>query len=82
MTKQQAEAEFRAHHLPTLFKTEAEGTGRVDRPRRAEAWDMYMDDLSAARQITDHQYMSWHQPRWVFTKRCLSPLHSMTKESY
>ncbi len=61
MTKAEAWARFRDEILPSIWA--AEGPRGPDRPRRAEAWNNYTDELCKDGQITLKQYESWTHPR-------------------
>lgn len=69
MNKPQAEATFREHYLPAIKRREAQGTGTVDRPGRAEEWGIFTDTLCKGGLITSAQYANWVSPRWLFSAR-------------
>ena len=54
MTKHQALAEFREHHLPHCPKG--------DTVWRREAWNNFVDSLNKDGQVTDHQAFTWSNP--------------------
>ena len=64
MRKREAEAEFKARHLPAIIASEYAG---IDGPKRSFAWAVYIDGLCKDGQITISQYERWAQPRWLYT---------------
>ena len=62
MTKKEAVAEFREYVLPLIKAKEAQGSGRVDGPMRAEEWNNFTDGLCKGGRITSSQYHSWSNP--------------------
>ena len=69
MTKPQAEAVFRKHHLPLIKGHEARQGRSVDGPVRREAWNNFTDMLCKGGLITGTQYHNWVQPRWLESSR-------------
>jgi hypothetical protein len=61
MTKREVLAIWRAEILPAV-KAQYEQDGKPDRPARAEAWNVWTDQLCKDGQITARQYREWCVP--------------------
>jgi len=69
MTKTEAETVFRGFIMPALVEREAQQSGNVDEPLRAQAWNDYTDGLCKDGQITDSQFSNWLHPRFLFNRK-------------
>jgi len=62
MTKERAEAYFRAFILPEVKRVD-EPDGLRDNGARRFAWAVYTDGLCKSGEITDRQFSNWSTPR-------------------